>query len=113
MNKLYILFGLVFLTACGDSAPPAWDGNWAGVEDGVDNLNLVFNTPDSTQPDKKIVTMLENGRIADICMFENALVNEVIMICTEDEETPFLATHNGESITVAVDGEIFTFVKTE
>ena len=113
MNKLYILFGLVFLTACGDSAPPAWDGKWAGVEDGVDNLNLVFNTPDSTEPDKKIVTMFENGKMADICIVENALVNEVIMICKEDPEELFSLTHNGESFNLAVDGEKFTFVRTE
>jgi len=113
MKKLYMLVAVMFLSACGDGAPPpAWDGYWISVEDGG-SVELTFKTPYPTEPDKKLVVLFEKRKFSDTCSVENALVNEVIMICSRQKDTPYRLTHKGESIIMTVDEKPYIFVRQE
>ena len=108
MNKLYTLCAMVMLTACGGT-PLGWDGEWQGVEDGVDNLTLKIMGISDTDAGKKMVLLFENGKMEEICKFENAQESEVEMRCSEDEN--FLMKIEGKKMTLSDDERQFTFVR--
>ena len=115
MKKIILL---IFLTACGDSSS-AWDGEWQGIGEGADNLDIKIESFEDALKGQKNIILYENRRIVESCIMDNSQEIEVEMKCKEAGNFTMMLKDDKITVTIDDDGEQeddgkqFTFVKVD